>query len=94
MNSSYSQTTLSEKETLLDLLTTQKGLITGYTSAIMEMSDEQLRGHMSQNLTETFRDQYGIFINMNSRGYYPLQMADVNEVQQACRQFSQIGQQL
>jgi len=88
------QTILSEKETLLDLLTTEKQLISGYTASIMEMDSEALRGTLTQNLTEAYRDQYGIFRNMNARGYYPLQMADANEVQQAAQTFAQIGRQL
>ena len=94
MNMRQMQTSLSEKETLLDMLTTQKGLINAYTQGIMETDSGAIRQSMSNLLTESFRDQYGIFRNMNSRGYYPLQMADVTEVQQACQQFSQIGRQL
>ena len=94
MNIRQMQTSLSEKETLLDILTTQKELITAYTTSIMEADSEAIRNTLIQNLTESYRDQYGIFRNMNSRGYYPVQMANVTDVQQACQQFDQIGRQL
>jgi len=94
MNTREMSTSLSEKETLLDLLTTQKGLIAAYTQGIMEADSEAVRESMSCNLTESFRDQYGIFKNMSNRGYYPLQMADASAVQQACLQYEQIARQL
>jgi len=94
MNYRQMQTSLSEKESLMDMLTMEKELISMYTTSIMDMDSQNLRQTLSYNLHEAFLDQYGIYRNMNSRGYYPVQMAPISEVQQACQQYTQIGQQL
>ncbi len=62
--------TLNEKDTLQDLLESEKQLMEIYTTALYEGSNKSVRKSFSTNLLGVAESQYCIFTQMQSRGYY------------------------
>ena len=62
--------TLNEKDTLQDLLESEKQLMDIYTTALYEGSNKSVRKSFSTNLLGVAESQYCIFTQMQSRGYY------------------------
>lgn len=82
---------LSEKEMLTDILNNEKHIINTYTSAISESSCQNLRQVLLTQFTQLTEDQYNVFKEMNTRGYYPTkdaQDADVEKAKQDAKTMS------
>lgn len=62
--------TLNERDTLQDMLDSEKQLMELYATALFEGSTKAVRKNFSTNLLGVAENQYCIFINMQSRGYY------------------------
>ena len=67
--------TLNEKDTLQDMLDAEKQLMSLYTTALFEGSTKSIRKSFSTNLLGVAENQYCIFNQMKSRGYYEPQPA-------------------
>ncbi|MDE5721704.1 MAG: spore coat protein [Clostridia bacterium] len=67
--------TLNEKDTLQDMLDAEKQLMSMYTTALFEGSTKSIRKSFSTNLLGVAENQYCIFNQMQSRGYYEPQPA-------------------
>jgi spore coat protein F len=78
---------LKEKDLLQDLLVLEKDIVKYYGNYLVEASCPKLRDVVSQNLDDTANDQFGIFNQMQSRGYYPVKDAPEQEVTQAKDKF-------
>ncbi|MDE6597737.1 MAG: spore coat protein [Clostridia bacterium] len=76
-------TTLNEKDTLQDMLEAEKQLMSLYTTALFEGSTKSVRKNFSTNLLGVAENQYCIFNQMQSRGYYEPQPAKKNMIDQA-----------
>ena len=76
-------TTLNEKDTLQDMLEAEKQLMSLYTTALFEGSTKSVRKNFSTNLLGVADNQYCIFSQMQSRGYYEPQPAKKNMIDQA-----------
>ena len=61
---------LNEKDTLQDLLEGEKQLMSLYTTALFEGSTASFRKNISANLFGVAENQYKLFSQMRSRGYY------------------------
>ena len=72
--------TLNEKDTLQDMLEAEKQLMSLYTTALFEGSTKSLRKNFSANLLGVAENQYSIFTQMQSRGYYEPQPAKKNMI--------------
>ena len=75
--------TLNEKDTLLDMLDAEKHLMVLYTTALFEGSTKAVRKNFSENLLGVAENQYCIFNQMQSRGYYEPQPANKNLIDTA-----------
>lgn len=75
--------TLNEKDTLQDMLEAEKQLMSLYTTALFEGSTKSIRKNFSANLLGVAENQYSIFTQMQSRGYYEPQPAQKNMIDEA-----------
>jgi len=75
--------TLNEKDTLQDMLEAEKQLMSLYTTALFEGSTKSVRKSFQTNLVGVAENQYCIFTQMQSRGYYEPQPAKKNMIDQA-----------
>ena len=85
---------IQEKEMLTDLLDQEKQLLNLYNAGITECSCPHMRQVLTQNLNESYQDQYSVFDQMRAKGYYQGKTAPQNDVQQAKQKFSQMQSQL
>ena len=75
--------TLNEKDTLQDMLESEKQLMELYTVALFEGSTKTVRKNFSTNLLGVAENQFGLFTQMQSRGYYEPQPAKKAMIDQA-----------
>ena len=85
---------IGEREALTDLLNSEKNMITLYTKALMESSCPKMRTMVEQGITQLAQDQYGVYANMASRGYYPIKQATTQMISEAASMFESVKQQL
>ena len=76
MRLTKSDITLNERDSLQDMLESEKQLMTIYTTALFEGSTKNLRKHFSTNLLGVAENQFCLFSQMSSRGYYTPQPAN------------------
>ena len=83
---------MTEQQTLMDLLSSQKYLSGMYQSFGNECATPDVRGCMFSILEEEQRISEEIFTQMNTRGYYPVEKAEDTKVNQAKQKFgSKVG---
>lgn len=64
-----SDITLNEKDAILDMLDSEKQLMSLYTTAIFEGNNKSLRKEFSSHLLAVADNQYNLYCQMQSRGY-------------------------
>lgn len=79
---------LTEKEILQDCLSSQKFTTTNLNTFAGECVCEQLRSAFLNILDDEHRIQADIFNDMSSKGWYPTQPADQQQLQQVKQKFS------
>jgi len=79
---------MSEKELLQDGLISQKQITGSYNTFAGECVNEQLRGAFLNILDEEHRIQADIFCSLQSNGWYQVEPAEQNKIQQARSKFS------
>lgn len=79
---------LGEKELLQDSLISQKLITDSYNLFAGECVNEQLRGAFLNILDEEHRIQADIFCNLQSNGWYQVEPAEQQKVQQARQKYS------
>jgi len=75
----------SDQDMIGDLLIQEKQLISSYSTNLCEGSVEPLRQMFSQHLMDTAGDQFGVFQQMQQRGWYetqPMQQKDLKMTSQ------------
>ena len=80
---------MGEKEILQDGLISQKLITESYNTFAGECVNEQLRGAFLNILDDEHRIQADMFCTMQSNGWYQVEPADQQKVQQARQKFSQ-----
>ena len=85
---------IGEREALTDLLNSEKNMITLYAKALMESSCPKMRTMVEQGITQLAQDQYGVYANMATRGYYPIKQATTQMISEAACMFESVKQQL
>ncbi len=78
---------LNEKDTLQDMLESEKQLMALYTTALFEGSTKSMRKNFSTNLLGVAENQYLLFTQMNTRGYYEPKPANKTVIDEACDTF-------
>ncbi len=89
MKLTKSDCTLNEKDALLDILESEKQLMSVYTTALFEGSTKTIRKSFSTNLLGVAENQYLVYTQMQSRGYYEPKPANKNLIDEANQTFKQ-----
>lgn len=87
MKSSKSNTQLNEKDAILDLLESEKQLMSFYTTALFEGSTKSIRKDFSAHLNSVAENQYCLWNQMSTRGYVQPTPAQKQMIDQTCDQF-------
>ena len=87
-------TQFGDKEILNDILDQEKQIISLYSTGVTESSCQNMRNLLLKNIEQTSNDQYEVFDQMRTLGYYQTSPAQDAQVQQAKQKFAQVKQQL
>lgn len=85
---------LTEREMMDDGLSTEKQLLNEYSTFISEVTCQNLRNQLQQIMTETQQMQFGIFNEMQAKGWYQIKNAPLTEVGQTVTNMQQIQSQM
>ena len=85
---------MNDQELLNDLLDQEKQIAQLYTVSSTEASCPNMRNILETNHDECCKDQYDIFDQMRSRGFYQLEHAPAATLAQAKQKFQQMSSQL
>ena len=80
--------TMTEKDILLDCLSSEKYTTSNYNTWASECVSEQLRSAFLNILDDEHRISADIFNEMSSKGWYPVQPADQQQVQQVKQKYN------
>ena len=86
--------TLNERDTLQDMLESEKQLMEIYTTALFEGSTKSVRKSFSTNLMGVAEDQFSLFTQMQTRGYYEPAPAKKSMIDEANDTFKKQKKQL
>ena len=86
--------TLNEQDTLQDMLESEKQLMELYTVALFEGSSKNVRKNFSTNLLGVAENQFCIYSQMQSRGYYEPKPAVKTMIDEANDTFNKQKKQL
>lgn len=73
-------TTLNEKDTLSDMLSSEKEVMQAYNIALMEGSNKGIRKEIMKNYSASSENQFKVFSLMEERGFYPLKPAEEQDI--------------
>lgn len=79
---------IGEKEILQDCLISQKHLTDSYNTYAGECVNEQLRTAMLNILDDEHKIQADIFCDMQSNGWYQVEQAEQQKIQQAKQKYA------
>ena len=85
---------MNDQELLRDLLNQEKEISKLYATSITESSCNNMRNVLHQNMQQTSQDQFSIFEQMTSRGFYPTEDVPASKMAQAKQKFQQMSSQL
>lgn len=81
---------MNEKDLMQDLLTSEKQVISAYSTGITETSCQNLRNTLVNNFKSAQDVQYKVFDAMKQKGWYTTKDAPDNEVNQLKNQANQM----
>lgn len=94
MKMSKSDTQLNEKDALLDMIESEKQLMSFYTTALFEGSSKSIRKDFTSHLSSVADNQYCLFNQMTTRGYYKPTPAQKQMIDQTTDTFKKQKKQL
>lgn len=94
MKTSKSETQLNEKDAIQDMLESEKQLISFYATALFEGSSKSVRKEFATHLNSVAENQYSLFSQMSSRGYYTPTPAQKQMIDQTNETFKKQQKQL
>ena len=83
------QTTLNEKDSLQDLLILEKAIVKIYATAICEGCSNGFRNTVMKNLQENVSAQMDVFLLMTELGYYKVESAPIETLNEQKAKFSE-----
>ena len=83
MKLTKSDVTLNERDALQDMLDSEKQLMEIYTTALFEGSTKSIRKNFSTNLLGVAENQFLVFTQMSTRGYYEPKPANKTLIDEA-----------
>ena len=87
-------TQLNEKDAIQDMLESEKQLMSFYTTALFEGSSKSIRKNFSTHLNSVAENQYSLFNQMSTRGYYTPTPAQKQMIDQTTETFKKEKKQL
>ncbi len=95
MNTSYkAEVTLNEKDSLQDMLNLEKSAVKLYSTAMTEGCSKGFRTLIKEHWGETVEDQMNVFLQMTELGYYKVESAPEDTLNEQKNKFSQVRGQL
>lgn len=94
MTTSKSKTTLNEKDAIQDMLESEKQLMSFYATALFEGNSKSVRKEFSVHLQSVADNQYSLFSQMSTRGYYKPALAEKTQIDEAAETFKKQKKQL
>ena len=76
-----------DKDMLTDVLSSQKFVTDGYNTSANESATPAIRSDFVNILTEEHQIQNEVFTEMQNRGWYPVEAADQNKINQARQKY-------
>ena len=86
--------TLNEKDSLQDMLTLEKNMVKLYSTAITEGASNGFRTVVKDHLNGTVSDQLDVFLQMTEHGYYRVESAPEEALEEQKEKFKPILSQL
>jgi spore coat protein CotF len=86
--------TLNEKDSIQDLLNTEKQMVKLYATAITEGCSKGFREVVNANLNKSVNDQMSVFCMMTDCGYYRVQSAPEQTLKEQKQKFNAVKKQL
>lgn len=83
-----SGTQMNDKDILTDILITEKNMSDNYSIALNEMSNEYLYKELFTIFEETKKAQRRIFNLLFQKGWYALERADANKINQKYQEYN------
>ena len=80
--------TMTDKELLTDVLTSEKSLVSLYNHAIQEAATEYVHSNFEQVCNEAIKDQYKVFKAMEQKGWYQVEQAQPQAIEKAKNKFT------
>lgn len=94
MAKSKSECTLNEKDTLTDMLNSEKALVKLYGTAMTESSCKSLRTLLRSQFADTAEDQLTVFELMKQHDYYMPKPAEKMMIDEKKENFSSVLKQM
>ena len=94
MSSYKTEFTLNEKDSLVDMLNTEKNLVKVYAVALTEGASKGFRTVIKNCFSDTACDQLSVFLNMTEHDYYRVQSASEQMKNEQKEIFSKIKNSL
>ena len=88
------QFNMCEKDVLMDMLSTQKSLMSMYSLEISESVSPELRNTLDSLFSTVSSDQYKLWNLMNQKGFYPVENAEVTKLDQEKQKATQLKNSL
>jgi spore coat protein CotF len=79
---------LNDKDALMDVLMQEKDILKVYGSFLPEGSTAELRSLLEGNMMSISKQQFELFQQMNSKGYYPLKGAKTQAINDVLTTYS------
>lgn len=86
--------TLNEKDSLQDMLTLEKSVVKLYSTAITEGVSDGFRSVVKENWQESVADQLEVFLQMTEHGYYTVESAPQETLDEQREKFNEVKSQL
>ncbi len=85
---------LGDQDILMDILSSQKFVTENYNTYTNECANPNVRDEFLNILREEHMIQADVFTEMQKRGWYPLQAADQQQVNQTRQKFQNMSAQM
>ena len=89
-----SKNALNEKDSLIDMLNTEKTIIKLYSTAITEGVSKGFRSLVQQNWRGTVESQFGVFSHMTRLGYAKVESAPESALSEEKQKYAKVKAQL
>lgn len=85
---------INDKDILNDILTTEKNMSNNYSTVLNEISNSSLYNELFKIYQETQETQRELFNLLFKKGWYALEKADVNKINNKYQEYLNLQQEL